>query len=115
MHEGTPIKSHIAEFTSIINELDKIEVKIEDEDKTLLLLCSLLSSYKSFREAIIYGSKSTVKVNEVKEHLLYKDKIDNQLMDESHRDDFGQVHFSKEKSNNESFTDNSRYKYLVCN
>jgi len=31
MHEGTPIKSHIAEFSSIINELDKIDVKIDDE------------------------------------------------------------------------------------
>ena len=28
MHEGTPIKSHITEFFSIINDLDKIEVKI---------------------------------------------------------------------------------------
>ena len=41
MHKGTPIKSHIVEFFSIINDLDKIEVKIEDEDQTLLL-CSLL-------------------------------------------------------------------------
>ena len=39
MHEGTPIKSHIAEFFSIINDLDKIEVKIEDEDQALLLPC----------------------------------------------------------------------------
>ena len=35
MHEGTPIKSHIVKFFSIINDLDKIEVKIEDEDQTL--------------------------------------------------------------------------------
>ena len=64
MHECTPIKSHVAEFSSIINDLDKIEVKIEDEDQALLLLCSLPSSYNSFREAI-YGDKSTIKVNEV--------------------------------------------------
>ena len=38
MHEGSPIKSHIAEFFSIINDLDKIEVKIEDKDQILLLL-----------------------------------------------------------------------------
>ena len=62
----------------------KIEVKIEDEDQTLLLLCSLLSSYKSFRKAIIYGGKSTIKVNEVKEHLLNKKKINNQLTGKSH-------------------------------
>jgi len=91
MHEGTPIKSHIIEFFSIINDLDKIVVKIEDEDQALLLLCSLPLSYKSFREA----NKSTIKVNEVKEHLLNKDKIDTQLTGESHHDDSGQVHYSK--------------------
>ena len=76
MHEGTPIKFHITEFFSIINDLKKIEVKIEDEDQVFLLLCSLHSLYKSFRETINYGGKSTIKVNEVKEHLLNKDKID---------------------------------------
>jgi len=79
MHESTPIKFHIAEFTSIINELDKIEVKIEDKNQALILLWSLPSSYKSFRKSIIYGDRSTIKVNEVKEHLLNKDKIDKQL------------------------------------
>ena len=58
MHEGTPIMSHIAEFLSIINDLDKIEVKIEDEDQILLLLSSLPSSYKSFRDCLLYTSPS---------------------------------------------------------
>jgi len=83
MHDGIPIKSHIIEFTSISNELDKIEIKIEDEDQALLLQCSLPSTYKSFRKTIIYGGKSIIKVNEVKEHLLNKDKIDKQLMEVS--------------------------------
>ena len=92
------IKPHIAEFFSIINDLDKIEVKIEDEDQVFLLLCSLPSSYKSFRKAIIYEGKSIIKVNEVKEYLLNKDKIDAQLISESHQDNFGQVHsFKKEE------------------
>ena len=115
MHEGTPIKSHIAEFFSIINDLDKIEVKLKDENQALLLLCSLTSSYKSFKEAIIYGDKSTIKINEVKEHLLNKDKIDTQLTSESHHDDSRQVHYSREKSNNRSSTGNSKHKNLMCN
>ena len=115
MHESTPIKSHIAEFSSIINDLDKIEVKIEDEDQALILLCFLPSLYESFRKVFIYGGKSTIKVNEIKEHLLNKDKIDTQLMGESHHDDFGQVHYSKEKSNNESSTGNPKHKNLTCN
>jgi len=87
MHEVTPIKSHIAKFFSIINDLDKMEVKIEDEHQAFLLLCSLPSSYKRFREAIIYEGKSTIKVNEVKEYLLNKDKIDTHLSGESHHHD----------------------------
>ena len=97
MHGGTPIKSHIIEFSSIINDLDKIKIKIEDEDQILLLSCSLPSSYKSFKEAIIYRGKSTIKVTEFKEHLLNKDKIDTQLTDESHHDDSGQIHYLMEK------------------
>ena len=115
MQEGTPIKSHIVKFTSIINELDKIEVKIEDEDQALLILWYLSSSYKSFRGAIIYGGKSANKVNEVKVHLLNKDKTDKQLTRVSHRDDFGQVFFTKEKSNNGCSMSNPKYKNLVCN
>ena len=70
---------------------------------------------KSIREVIIYEDKSTIKVNEVKEHLLNKDKIDNQLTSESHRNDAGQAHFIKEKSNNGSSTGNAKHKNLVCN
>jgi len=51
MHESTHIKSHIAEFSSIIIDLDKIEIKIEDEDQAFLLLYSLPFSYKNFKEA----------------------------------------------------------------
>ena len=115
MHEGTPIKSHIAEFSYTINNLDKIEVKIEDEDQSLLLLYFLPSSCKSFREVIIYEDKSRIKVNEVKKYLLNKDKIDTRLTGESYHDDSEQFHYSREKSNNESFTGNLKYKNLTCN
>ena len=47
--------------------------------------------------------------------MINKDKIDNQLTCESHRDDSVQVHFSKEKSNNGTFTGNPKHKNLVCN
>ena len=42
IHEGTPIKSHIAEFFSIINDQYKIEVKIEDEDQIFYHVLYLL-------------------------------------------------------------------------
>jgi len=82
-------------FLYYITNLDKIDVKVDNENQALLLLCSLSSSYKSFREAIIYKGKSTIKINEVKKYLPNKDKIDTELMGESHHDDSGQVHYSR--------------------
>jgi gag-polypeptide of LTR copia-type len=47
MEESTSISNHITEFTSILNDLDRLGVKVEDEDQALLLLCSLPASYKT--------------------------------------------------------------------
>ncbi|MFQ6629238.1 hypothetical protein Gotur_007603, partial [Gossypium turneri] len=44
----------------------------------MLLLCSLPSPYKSFRETLIYG-KDKLSFNDVKGHLLSKDKLDNEF------------------------------------
>ncbi|KAJ0044525.1 hypothetical protein Pint_04272 [Pistacia integerrima] len=55
MLEGSPLNSHLVEFSSIITDLSKIDLKIGDEDQTLLLLCSLPASYKNFRDTMIYG------------------------------------------------------------
>ncbi|MBA0879035.1 hypothetical protein Goshw_005058 [Gossypium schwendimanii] len=40
----------------------------------MLLLCSLPSSYKSFRETLIYG-RDKLSFGDVKGHLLSKDKL----------------------------------------
>ncbi|MFQ6645676.1 hypothetical protein Gotur_020163, partial [Gossypium turneri] len=47
---------HISQFITLLNDLKNIEVLINDEDQTMLLLCSLPPSYKSFKETLIYGS-----------------------------------------------------------
>ena len=44
MKEGTPILQHLNTFNRILSDLLGLEVKVE-EDKTLLLLSSFLSSY----------------------------------------------------------------------
>jgi len=38
MAEGTPIQNHLDEFNSIIFDLERLDVKIEDEDKAILLV-----------------------------------------------------------------------------
>ncbi|MFQ6647441.1 hypothetical protein Gotur_021616, partial [Gossypium turneri] len=44
----------------------------------MLLLCSLTSSYKSFRETLIYG-REKISFEDVKGHLLSRDKLDNEF------------------------------------
>jgi len=78
MHKGIPIKSHILEFFSVINDLDRIDVKIEDEVKHFITVFFIFFIQELWKAIIYEGKKSTIKVNEVKEHLLNKDKTDNQ-------------------------------------
>ena len=40
MAEGTPIQ-HLVDFNSILIDLESMDVKIEDEDKAILLVVSL--------------------------------------------------------------------------
>ena len=46
MTEGTSILSHFDNFDSLVMDLENIDTKIDDEDKALLLLCSLPQSFK---------------------------------------------------------------------
>jgi hypothetical protein len=45
MSEG----SHLNEFNSIIVDLESLDVKIDDEDKIILLVVSLPPSFKHFK------------------------------------------------------------------
>ncbi|MBA0759178.1 hypothetical protein Gotri_022099, partial [Gossypium trilobum] len=51
----------------------------------MLLLCSLPSSYKSFMETLIYGIDN-LSFEDVKNHLLSKDKLDNEFGSDSKSD-----------------------------
>ena len=56
MCEGTLIQSHLDEFNSIINDLENLDVKTDDEDKAILLIVSLPPSYQQFKEIMLYGN-----------------------------------------------------------
>lgn len=53
------------EFHKTINDLKNIEVKIEYEDKVLLLLSSLPRSFEHFKGALLYGKEYTITLDEV--------------------------------------------------
>ncbi|MBA0760337.1 hypothetical protein Gotri_023088, partial [Gossypium trilobum] len=61
------------------------KVKIDDENQAMLLLCSLPSSYKSFRDTLIYG-RDKLSFEDVKRHLLSKDKLNNEFGSDSKLD-----------------------------
>lgn len=48
------------EFTKILDDLENIEIKLEEEDKALIMLNSLPRSYENFRDAMLYGGEQTI-------------------------------------------------------
>ncbi|KAK5785213.1 hypothetical protein PVK06_039772 [Gossypium arboreum] len=78
MNEGELLRDHISQFITLLNDLKYGEAHIDDENQLMLLSCSLPPSYKSFRETQIYG-KDKLSFEDVKGHLLSKDKLDNEL------------------------------------
>jgi hypothetical protein len=76
MLEGKSMQSHLNEFNSIIVDLERFDVKIDDEDKTILLLVSLPPSFKHFKEIMLYGNHTSLSFENVKSNLLSKKKFD---------------------------------------
>ena len=65
MQEGGDVLGHIQKFDQVYNELLNIVVKMKKEDKSLLLLYSLLPSYDPLVTMLLYG----------KETLEYEDMV----------------------------------------
>ena len=76
MAEGTPVQRHLNDFNSILVDLESLDVKIEDEDKAILLVVSLPPSYKHFKEIMLYSNSDTISFEDVKSNLLSKEKFD---------------------------------------
>ena len=68
MKKGTPILQHLNVLDKILADLLALEVKLEEEDKALLLLSSLPSSYDHLATTIMYGKK-TLELENVRQML----------------------------------------------
>ncbi|MFQ6664994.1 hypothetical protein Gotur_031899 [Gossypium turneri] len=78
MNEGELLRDQISQFITLLNDLKNVEVRIDVEDQAMLLLCSLPPSYKSFSETLNYG-RFKISFEDVKGHLLSRDKLGNEL------------------------------------
>ena len=74
LQEGGSMMNHLSVFKEIVSDLQAMEVKYEDEDLALLLLCSLPSSFANFRDTILY-SRDDLTLAEVYEALQQKEKM----------------------------------------
>ena len=72
--KGTFVINHISTFKEIIAALETIEVKYDEEELGLILLCSLPSSYSFFIDTILY-SHDSLTLEEVYESLCSKETM----------------------------------------
>ena len=71
MSKRMPMKDHIDAFNKIILDLKSINIKIEDEDRVIILLSSLPKSYESFVDTLLY-SRESLMISDVKSSLNSK-------------------------------------------
>ena len=72
MRHGDSVAEHLNAFNTMVSYLVPVEIKISDEDKCIILLCSLPDSWDGLVVAI--GSNTTsLKFDEVVSSLLSKE------------------------------------------
>ncbi|CAA0822792.1 Uncharacterized mitochondrial protein AtMg00810 [Striga hermonthica] len=69
MQEGNDLGQHVNIFNQVVTDLASLKVKMEDEDKAMILLCSLPSSYEHMVTTLTYG-KEMIKTEEITSALL---------------------------------------------
>lgn len=70
LYKGSSISDHLNAYTKILSKLLNVDVKIENEDKTLILLSSLSDDeYETFVLTLIHG-KASLAYNEVTTALV---------------------------------------------
>ena len=74
MSDGTSLENHLTVFKEVVSDLESMEVKYDEEDLGLILLCSLPPSYATFRDTILY-SRDTLTLDEVYDALFSKEKM----------------------------------------
>ena len=69
MGEGSDLRQHINTFNQTISDLQRVGVKFEDEDKSLMLLNSLPASYENLSTTLTWG-KESLELEEITGALL---------------------------------------------
>ena len=70
MKEGTKIAGHLNVFNTLIRQLSSMDVKIDDEDKSDNLLCTIPESWGQVVSSIILSTTDTLEFDIVVGALL---------------------------------------------
>lgn len=68
MEEDSSIKEHVSLFTEAILDLKSVDVRIDEKDQAVMLLCSLPPSYENLVDTMMFG-RETLTLEEVKATL----------------------------------------------
>ena len=72
------MKPHLDKLYSIVKDLQNIDVKLDDENLAMYLLCSLPPSYKHFKKTLLFG-RDKLSRDAVKNVLTQRDLIYSRL------------------------------------
>lgn len=75
MKEGSSIKTHLSVFDDLLMKMKSVELKVDEEQKAMILLCSLPERYTGFANSLIYG-RDTLTLDDVKTGLLSEELRD---------------------------------------
>ena len=73
MTKSRTVTEQLADFNKILDDLENIEVKLEEEAKAFLLLNSSPKSFEHFKDAILYGKDQDITLEEVKTSIRTKE------------------------------------------
>jgi len=58
---------------NILDDLGNIKVKLEDEDKALVLFNALQKTFENFKDALLFGMEQTITLEEVQTSIRTKE------------------------------------------
>ncbi|GFY85485.1 hypothetical protein Acr_04g0002230 [Actinidia rufa] len=110
MAEGSDLVQHVNLFNQIISNLLRIDVKFDEEDRALMLLTFLPSSYEHLVTTLIWG-KETLEIEEVTTALLAYNQRKQNIAESSQGEGLvvnGNQDRGQSKGRGQSVTKNSR-------
>ena len=70
MEDGNSVIDHLNVFNTLVSQLVSVDIKMEEEDKCITLLCSLPDSWDNLVVAIGSSTKSALKFEDIVSSLL---------------------------------------------